>query len=63
MGFGYMAAVTGVLLLMDCLEVALHTLRLHWVEFMGKFYQGSGIAYKPFSFTEVFEREKTRKDI
>lgn len=62
-GFGYMAAVTGVLLLMDALEVFLHTMRLHWVEFMGKFYQGNGMPYRPFSFKEVFEREASRKDI
>ena len=61
-GFGYMFAVTCVLLMMDCLEVFLHTMRLHWVEFMGKFYEGAGIPYKPFSFKEVFEREQSRKD-
>ena len=62
LGFGYMFAVFCVLFLMDVLEVFLHTMRLHWVEFMGKFYAGQGIAYKPFSFTEVFEREQSRKD-
>lgn len=60
-GFGYMFAVFCVLLLMDCLEVFLHTMRLHWVEFMGKFFEGAGIQYKPFSFKEVFEQEKSRK--
>lgn len=62
LGFMYMFAVTSVLLMMDCLEVFLHTMRLHWVEFMGKFYEGAGIPYKPFSFKEVFEREQSRKD-
>ena len=61
-GFGYMFAVFCVLFMMDSLEVFLHTMRLHWVEFMGKFYSGTGIAYKPFSFTEVFEREQSRVD-
>jgi V-type H+-transporting ATPase subunit a len=62
MGFPLMAAVVAVLLMMDALEVFLHTMRLHWVEFMGKFYQGAGIPYKPFSFKEVFDKERGRVD-
>jgi len=62
MAFPVMAAVTGVLLMMDALEVFLHTTRLHWVEFMGKFYQGAGHPYKPFSFNEVFAKERKRVD-
>lgn len=60
--FAYMAAVFAVLMMMDLLEVFLHTMRLHWVEFMGKFFEGAGIPYRPFSFTEVFDRERSRKD-
>jgi len=61
-GFGYMFAVFCVLFMMDSLEVFLHTMRLHWVEFMGKFYEGAGQPYKPFSFTEIFEQEQSRVD-
>ena len=61
-GFGYMFAVFAVLFMMDALEVFLHTMRLHWVEFMGKFFEGAGAQYKPFSFKEVFEREQSRVD-
>ena len=57
-----MAAVAIVLLCMDALEVFLHTMRLHWVEFMGKFYTGTGHAYRPFSFQEVFEQERDRTE-
>jgi len=30
----------GILMSMDVMEVALHTLRLHWVEFQNKFFKG-----------------------
>ena len=60
--FPMMAAVVAVLLMMDALEVFLHTMRLHWVEFMGKFYKGTGVPYKPFSFKEVFDKERARVD-
>jgi len=58
----FMAAVTAVLLMMDALEVFLHTMRLHWVEFMGKFYQGTGHCYRPFSFKAVYKIERSRVD-
>jgi len=61
-GFGYMFAVAGVLLGMDALEVLLHTVRLHWVEFMKQFFDGKGYPYIPFSFNEVFHKEMTRED-
>jgi len=41
-----------VICCMDSLECFLHTLRLHWVESMGKHYTGTGIKFKPYNFLE-----------
>jgi len=50
MAWSVFAMVTlGVLLMMDVLECFLHALRLHWVEFMNKFYYADGYAFDPFN--------------
>ena len=58
--FGFMTVTFGILMCMDVLECFLHTLRLHWVEFQNKFFEGAGYLYIPFSFAAVFEKEKNR---
>ena len=45
--FGFIGATFGVLMIMDVMECALHTLRLHWVEYMSKFFKGQGFAFRP----------------
>lgn len=45
--FVFMSATFGVLMLMDLIECALHTLRLHWVEFQNKFFKGQGKLFTP----------------
>lgn len=44
-GFAWSAATVFILICMDFVECLLHTQRLHWVEFMSKFYGGGGYAY------------------
>ena len=43
----FFTVTVGMMLVLDVMECMMHVVRLHWVEWMGKFYQGGGKCFSP----------------
>jgi V/A-type H+-transporting ATPase subunit I len=55
----FAALVTVLIMILETAFVFMQSLRLHWVEWFLKFFEGSGIAFKPYGIIRKYTQVKT----
>jgi V/A-type H+-transporting ATPase subunit I len=55
----YAALVTVLIMILETAFVFMQSLRLHWVEWFLKFFEGSGTAFKPYGIIRKYTQVKT----
>jgi vacuolar-type H+-ATPase subunit I/STV1 len=55
----YAALVTVLIMILETAFVFMQSLRLHWVEWFLKFFEGTGIAFKPYGIIRKYTQVKT----
>jgi len=55
----YAALIVVLIMILETAFVFMQSLRLHWVEWFLKFFEGSGIAFKPYGIIRKYTQVKT----
>jgi V-type H+-transporting ATPase subunit a len=51
--YAFFGVIFALIMIMDQMECILHCVRLIWVEFMNKFYSGTGVMFGAYDLTKV----------